>query len=78
MTCRARFKARADTRVVDEVTILPLRDSFSTRFIPSVVVTSIKLMDVACLFVVLLLASASLARRRLLEQAQIDHQVMVS
>lgn len=31
-----------------------------------------------CVFVVLLLASASPARRRLLEQAQIDHQVMVS
>ena len=35
-------------------------------------------MDVACLFVVLLLASASPARRRLLEQAQIPHQVRVS
>ena len=34
--------------------------------------------DGYCLFVVLLLASASPARRRLLEQAQIPHQVMVS
>ncbi len=34
--------------------------------------------DQGCLCVVLLLASASPARRRLLEQAHIDHQVMVS
>jgi len=36
MACRARFKARADTRVVDEVTTLPLRDSFSSYLTPSV------------------------------------------
>ena len=49
MACFARFKARTDTRVVDVVTTLLLRAPFSSRFIPSVAVISIKLIKIAFL-----------------------------
>jgi hypothetical protein len=49
MACFARFKARTDTRVVDVVTTLLLRAPFSSRFIPSVAVISIKMSKIALL-----------------------------
>ncbi len=94
MACCARFTARADIRVVDvvdNVTTLSICASFSSRFALGVAGNA-AVMDgrarferdrhqndgIACLLAVLLLASASPARRRLLEQAHLLHQVMVS